>query len=258
MMRIAFTMRLKPDALPEYRYLHDNLWPELAAEIERAGIARITTFQRGLDLFLVSEVEDEEAWERLWTSEVHQRWAERMRPLMQIRDDGIVETAELAEVFHFVVNGGALAPAEAEETAREPAPEIALAEPSSEAMLAEGSWQAAAESSDDDLDGETLVEAIVVALAEPPMPAAGPAKAPRGPRSASVPAARRPCASRSTQARPAVEEAREEKAQARRQKESSPQEARPKKEGRQKIRRQETNRQKEARQESLAPPLLSL
>jgi L-rhamnose mutarotase len=181
MMRIAFTMRLKPDALPEYRYLHDNLWPELAAEIERAGIARITTFQRGLDLFLVSEVEDEEAWERLWTSEVHQRWAERMRPLMQIRDDGIVETAELAEVFHFVVNGGALAPAEAEETAREPAPEIALAEPSSEAMLAEGSWQAAAESSDDDLDGETLVEAIVVALAEPPMPAARPRKSPARP-----------------------------------------------------------------------------
>lgn len=106
MIRRAFTMRLKPSALAEYKRQHDNIWPELVAEIERSGIASITTFQRGLDLFLVSEIADEQAWDRLWTSEVHRRWAEVMEPLMHLRDDGIVDSGELVEVFHLRTPAG--------------------------------------------------------------------------------------------------------------------------------------------------------
>ena len=104
MIRRAFTMRLKPDSLAEYKHHHDNIWPELVAEIERSGIASITTFQRDLDLFLVSEIADEAAWDKLWNSEVHRRWAELMQPLMHLRDDGIVEAGELAEVFHIKID----------------------------------------------------------------------------------------------------------------------------------------------------------
>ncbi len=100
MIRRAFTMRLKPEALAEYKHHHDNIWPELVAEIERAGIASITTFQRDLDLFLVSEISDEAAWDRLWNSETHRRWAEVMQPLMHLRDDGIVDAGALTEIFH--------------------------------------------------------------------------------------------------------------------------------------------------------------
>jgi L-rhamnose mutarotase len=105
MIRRAFTMRLKPDALADYKRHHDNIWPELVAEIERAGIASITTFQRDLDLFLISEISDEAAWDRLWNSEIHRRWAEVMEPLMHLRDDGIVDSGELAEVFHLRTSG---------------------------------------------------------------------------------------------------------------------------------------------------------
>jgi L-rhamnose mutarotase len=105
MIRRAFTMRLKPDSLDEYKHHHDNIWPELVAEIERAGIASITTFQRDLDLFLVSEIADEAAWDKLWTSEVHRRWADVMQPLMHLREDGIVDAGELTEVFHLTTNG---------------------------------------------------------------------------------------------------------------------------------------------------------
>ncbi len=105
MIRRAFTMRLKPDALSEYKHHHDNIWPELVAEIERAGIASITTFQRDLDLFLVSEIADEAAWDRLWDSEIHRRWAEVMQPLMHLRDDGIVDAGTLSEVFHLSTGG---------------------------------------------------------------------------------------------------------------------------------------------------------
>jgi L-rhamnose mutarotase len=100
MIRRAFTMRLKPGAEAEYRHHHDNVWPDLVAEIENSGIASITTFQRGLDLFLISEIADESAWDKLWTSEIHRRWAEVMEPLMHLREDGIVDAGPLEEIFH--------------------------------------------------------------------------------------------------------------------------------------------------------------
>ncbi len=121
MIRRAFTMRLKPDALAEYKHHHDNIWPELVAEIERSGIASITTFQRELDLFLVSEIADEVAWDKLWNSEVHKRWAEVMQPLMHLRDDGIVDAGELNEVFHLTTNGHAVSAKVVLEPPHEPA-----------------------------------------------------------------------------------------------------------------------------------------
>lgn len=110
MIRRAFTMRLKPGSLAEYTHHHDNIWPDLVAEIERSGIARITTFQRDLDLFLVSEISNEKAWDKLWNSAVHRRWAEVMEPLMHLRDDGIVDSGELTEIFH-LTTGDAKRPA---------------------------------------------------------------------------------------------------------------------------------------------------
>ena len=78
MIRRAFTMRLKPGAMAEYKRHHDQIWPELVAEIERQGIASISTFERDPDLFLFSEIRDPEAWNRLWSSDIHRRWGEVM------------------------------------------------------------------------------------------------------------------------------------------------------------------------------------
>jgi hypothetical protein len=55
MIRHAFTMKLRPGAFAEYKRLHDNLWPELFAEIERSGVATMTIFESDPDLFLFSE-----------------------------------------------------------------------------------------------------------------------------------------------------------------------------------------------------------
>jgi L-rhamnose mutarotase len=99
MIRRAFTMRLKPGGLAEYREHHANIWPELVAEIERQGIAQITIFERDPLLFLYSEIRDEEAWDRLWHSEIHDKWGAIMDPLMEFNDEGIVDSSELHEVF---------------------------------------------------------------------------------------------------------------------------------------------------------------
>ena len=106
MKRRAFTMRLKPGGLAEYKRNHDAIWPELVGEIEKQGIAQITIFENDPVLFLYSEITDEAAWDRLWASEIHDRWAEVMNPLMEFRDDGIVDSTEVREVFNLETEAG--------------------------------------------------------------------------------------------------------------------------------------------------------
>jgi L-rhamnose mutarotase len=100
MIRRAFTMRLKPGGLADYKRHHDEIWPELVAEIERQGIAQITIFESDPVLFLYSEIKDEEAWDRLWHTGIHDKWGEIMNPLMVFGDDGIVDSTTMREVFH--------------------------------------------------------------------------------------------------------------------------------------------------------------
>jgi len=99
MIRRAFTMRLKPGGLEQYRAHHADIWQELVDEIERQGIAQITIFEADPVLFLYSEISDAEAWDRLWHSEIHGKWGEIMDPLMEFNDEGIVDSSELREVF---------------------------------------------------------------------------------------------------------------------------------------------------------------
>ena len=104
-VRRAFTMRLKPGAMKEYRHHHDNVWPELVKEIEKCGIASITTFEADPILFLYSEIYDEDAWNKLWTSEIHRKWGKVMEPLMNFKD-GIVDAGELHEIFRLTTDAG--------------------------------------------------------------------------------------------------------------------------------------------------------
>ena len=92
MIRRAFTMRLQSGKLGEYKHFHDNVWPELVAEIEKSGIASMTIFENDPILFLYSEITDESAWDKLWHTKIYDKWSEEaMNPLMFLRDDGIVD-----------------------------------------------------------------------------------------------------------------------------------------------------------------------
>jgi L-rhamnose mutarotase len=111
MLRHAFTMKLRPGAFAEYKRLHDELWPELFAEIERSGVATMSIFAINEEyLVLYSEVTDEETWTRLWASEVHQRWSETLRPLFVLTEEGVPDVQHLTEIFHIrtSVTGGAV------------------------------------------------------------------------------------------------------------------------------------------------------
>jgi L-rhamnose mutarotase len=101
-IRKAFALKLKPGALDQYIYWHDNIWPELQEEIARQGIAEISLYQLDDMILLISRIEDPDAWNRLWDSDVHRRWgSELMAPLMHYRDDGVIDSRELREIWHF-------------------------------------------------------------------------------------------------------------------------------------------------------------
>jgi L-rhamnose mutarotase len=100
MIRRAFTLRLEPGALGQYKEYHDNIWPELVAEIEKAGIATMTAFVADPVVFYYSEIRDEDSWDKLWHTEVHDRWGELFKPLMAFNAEGIVDAGELTEIFH--------------------------------------------------------------------------------------------------------------------------------------------------------------
>ena len=108
MIRRAFTMRLQSGKLAEYKHFHDNVWSELVAEIEKSGIASMTIFENDPILFLYSEITDEGAWDKLWHTKIHDKWSEEaMNPLMFFRDDGIVNSSTLREIFHLETKAGA-------------------------------------------------------------------------------------------------------------------------------------------------------
>ena len=106
-IRKAYLLRLKPGALGQYVHWHDNIWPELQAEITAQGIAEISLWNLDDMVFLTSRVRDEAAWDRLWDSEIHHKWAEVMSPLMHYRPDGVVDSTEVRKIWHFAPGDGA-------------------------------------------------------------------------------------------------------------------------------------------------------
>lgn len=102
MQRIAFLMKIKPGSEEEYRRRHQQVWPELLADLKRAGCQNYSIYLRGTELFAYMEVQDFSRYlEIMATSQASQRWEEQMADIL-IRETA-AETGFpplLAEVFH--------------------------------------------------------------------------------------------------------------------------------------------------------------
>jgi L-rhamnose mutarotase len=57
-LQIGLHTRLKPGAEERYEEYHRAVWPDVLAEIRRAGITKYVIFRDGLDLFHFIECED--------------------------------------------------------------------------------------------------------------------------------------------------------------------------------------------------------
>lgn len=100
MVRRAFTLRLKPGALDEYVRQHDEIWPELVTELRGQGISELTIFERDGALFVYCVGTDYEAMDRVWASDVHDRWAKVMAPLIDVNEDNKVDAMPVTEIWH--------------------------------------------------------------------------------------------------------------------------------------------------------------
>src|SRR5262245_32011494 len=95
-------MRLKPGQLAEYKKRHDEIWPELAAELRRAGVSDYSIFldEETLTLFAVQKLGERNTAHDLPKSEVVRKWWKYMAPLMEVQSDNAPVCGELKEVFH--------------------------------------------------------------------------------------------------------------------------------------------------------------
>ncbi|HTY88039.1 MAG TPA: L-rhamnose mutarotase [Candidatus Acidoferrum sp.] len=102
MQRHAFKMKLKPGVVAEYKKRHDAIWPELAAELRKAGVSDYSIFfdEETLTLFAVQKRSEGNTAAALPQSPVVRQWWDYMAPLMEVHPDHEPVTKPLREVFH--------------------------------------------------------------------------------------------------------------------------------------------------------------
>jgi len=84
MPRVAFRLRIKPNAIAEYEDSHRKVWPALLAKLKEVGISDYSIFRRGQDLFLVMRVNDfDTAWRELDQDPTNLRWQREMAKLFE-------------------------------------------------------------------------------------------------------------------------------------------------------------------------------
>jgi L-rhamnose mutarotase len=80
MQRVAFLLRLKPGAGPEYDAAHRQVWPEMLDLLKRSGVSEYSIFRRDELLFLTMklDVDFETTWTKIESDPVNTRWQQAM------------------------------------------------------------------------------------------------------------------------------------------------------------------------------------
>jgi L-rhamnose mutarotase len=102
MERYCFKMVVLPGREGEYERRHDEIWPELVAEIEAAGVRNYTLFRRGLEVIAYCECHPDAAtaFGKLAQSEVNARWSEYFGDVLDQFVDADGNLLEASEVWH--------------------------------------------------------------------------------------------------------------------------------------------------------------
>ena len=102
MIRKAFKMSVHPDQHEEYARRHSPIWRELEQTLLAHGVRSYSIYLDPVtsELFAYAEIESEERWAAVATTDVCKRWWHHMRELMPSNADDSPVSAELKEVFH--------------------------------------------------------------------------------------------------------------------------------------------------------------
>ena len=101
-IRKAFVMSVYPDKHEEYQRRHDLIWPELQSLLKSHGAHHYSIFlDKGTSqLFGYVEIESEERWQAIASTELYKKWWTYMADIMLTNADGSPKTTTLNEVFH--------------------------------------------------------------------------------------------------------------------------------------------------------------
>jgi len=102
MIRKGFVMKVYPDKHEEYEKRHNEIWPEMVKELKNHGVISYSIFlqKETNQLFGYLEIEDEEKWSKMATTEINQKWWSYMEPVMETNPDKSPVSLDIKEVFH--------------------------------------------------------------------------------------------------------------------------------------------------------------
>ena len=102
MKRNAFAMRLKPGCAGEYKKRHDAIWPELKAELRKAGISNYSIYldEKTNILFAYQVLADDATDQDLPQKEIVKKWWNMMKDIMDTNPDESPVSDPLIEMFH--------------------------------------------------------------------------------------------------------------------------------------------------------------
>jgi L-rhamnose mutarotase len=102
MRRNAFAMRLKPGYAGEYKKRHDAIWPELKAELRRAGISGYSIYldEKTNTLFAFQYLADDACDGELAQKDIVKKWWHMMKDVMETNPDESPVSDNLIEMFH--------------------------------------------------------------------------------------------------------------------------------------------------------------
>jgi L-rhamnose mutarotase len=101
-MRKAFKMSVHPLRHEEYARRHNPIWRELEDTLLAHGVRSYSIYldPQTSELFAYAEIDSEERWRALASTEVCRRWWSHMQELMPSNADGSPVSQDLKEVFH--------------------------------------------------------------------------------------------------------------------------------------------------------------
>ena len=102
MLRKAFRMSVNAGQEAEYERRHTPIWRELEETLVRHGVRTYSIFldPATRDLFAYAEIDSEERWAAIASTEVCRRWWRHMKEVMPANADDSPVSSELREVFH--------------------------------------------------------------------------------------------------------------------------------------------------------------
>ena len=101
-LRRAFRMSVRPDQHDEYARRHQPIWRELEETLVAHGVRSYSIYldPQTSEVFAYAEIESEERWRAIASTEVCQRWWRHMADVMPSNPDHSPVARDLREVFH--------------------------------------------------------------------------------------------------------------------------------------------------------------